>query len=317
MLKATKEKSKSLIFSGVILLFLVFPMESFSASNPQEAGFNALFSNNVRILHQGVPPLIKPDTTLFIDNSFNNVSACNTSNPVAYARRSFSDFHARFSASDLICPSFGGLKVGNINPSKELESYYWKDGYTKLVFKFSVQAQYKGRGYVQPVLEFYRRNWNGNNKYALYIAPLLFDEIDLSNPEPSWLFYDGACDNGCTGRPIFTGWFGDRNNPYMEFGDGQRCPPGNKNSITSCQLSNAQLILTKDSFQKMLDALVALGRFSKAEALAEDWFLGGYAFNVEMPADFGASPEPGSPVTEQFNAFIDFRPTGVVLSATQ
>jgi len=51
--------------------------------------------------------------------------------------------------------------------------------------------------------------------------------------------------------------------------------------------------------------------------LAEDWFLGGYAFNVEMPADFGASAEPGAPITEQFNSFVDFQPTGVVLGATK
>ncbi|MCL2871477.1 MAG: hypothetical protein FWF41_00575 [Betaproteobacteria bacterium] len=322
MLKTATKRSKNKIFGGLALFLLIAPLESFAASNPQETGFNALFSNNVRISNKGVPPLIKPDSFGLTNNPSNSSSVCSASDPIAYARQSFNDFHARFSAADLICPSFGNLRLANINPGKELESYYWKDGYTKLVFKFSLQAQYKGRGGVQPVLEFFHRNWNNNDRLAFYIAPVLFDGFDPTPTNPGstsdadWLNFDSACANGCTGRPIFTGWFGDRNNPYMGF-DGQRCPSGNASTVTPCQLTNAQLILTKEHFQKILDKLVELGRLSNAEALAEDWFLGDYAFNVEMPSDFASSAEPGSPITDSFNSFIDFQPTGVALNASK
>lgn len=266
--------------------------------------YDSIFTNNVRIPTPGTAPLIAPALANATNNPPGFPDPCTHFN-IAGGPGNYDAYHTTFSWTDAICQTgSGGLLLANINPGKDIERYYWAEGATQLSLTFSINSTYRGRGYSQPVFEFFHAKYKESNSdtahLTFYVNPQLFDGDALP---PGNIFYDTSCTNLCTGKALITGWFGD-SNPYMSFGTSARCAQGNYTTNTSCAFSNASVSISLSQFKAMLAALIQKGALQPGQDDPNDWRLGDYGFNVEMPA------------VASDNSYIDHTVSGVQLAAT-
>lgn len=283
--------------------------------------FGFLWSNNVTIdqVAGPSPVLVTPDLDILNKlgvKGFQCPAPGAPSQPTAMLAPNggFSSYRAVFRATDLMCSADPRL-LGNINPNQTVERYVWAEGKSAQL-TFDLTAKYRGRGYGQPVFDIYHRDYNinvhGTSKHTFYINPGLFDGVPQappSNPNYPFLYFDSYCTNGCTGKPLIGPWFGVAN-PYMSFGSSARCPLGNAISDTTCALSVAKMVVTRQHIETIVTAIKAVSdcgnpsgpHYYCGTVNADDWRILTYGFNFELPA----RQVPGGPEYDlRLNSLID------------